>query len=137
MGNHFLHDFGSEFTVDLEWQLMESLTWKTRLYGYSTYKRTELEWENTIVGKEVKMKKLLVILSLFMVFMFGYGNTLDVNVEKGSKVPNFELKDFRAQKVKSRKFFNSSKPTLFVVAAEWCPDCHEELPAVQKFYDEK
>lgn len=46
-GNHFLHDFGSEFTVDLEWQLMESLTWKTRLYGYSTYKRTELEWENT------------------------------------------------------------------------------------------
>ncbi len=46
-GNHFLHDFGSEFTVDLEWQLMESFTWKTRLYGYSTYKRTELEWENT------------------------------------------------------------------------------------------
>ena len=46
-GNHFLHDFGSEFTVDLEWQLMESLTWNTRLYGYSTYKRTELEWENT------------------------------------------------------------------------------------------
>ena len=46
-GNHFLHDFGSEFTIDLEWQLMESLTWKTRLYGYSTYKRTELEWENT------------------------------------------------------------------------------------------
>ena len=46
-GNHFLHDFGSEFTVDLEWKLMEALTWKTRLYGYSTYKRTELEWENT------------------------------------------------------------------------------------------
>ena len=87
-----------------------------------------IEQNTLIVGKEVKMKKLLVILSLFMVFMFGYGNTLDVNVEKGSKVPNFELKDFRAQKVKSRKFFNSSKPTLFVVAAEWCPDCHEELP---------
>ena len=46
-GRHFLHDFGSEFTVDLEWNLMEMLTWKTRLYGYSTYKRTELEWENT------------------------------------------------------------------------------------------
>ena len=96
----------------------------------------KIEQNTLIVGKEVKMKKLLVILSLFMVFMFGYGNTLDINVEKGSKVPNFELKDFRAQKVKSRKFFNSSKPTLFVVAAEWCPDCHEELPAVQKFYDE-
>ena len=46
-GRHFLHDFGSEFTIDLEWKMMESLTWKTRLYGYSTYKRTELEWENT------------------------------------------------------------------------------------------
>ena len=46
-GEHFLHDFGSEFTVDLEWKLLELLTWKTRLYGYSTYKRTELEWENT------------------------------------------------------------------------------------------
>ena len=82
------------------------------------------------------MKKLLVILSLFMVFMFGYGNTLDINVEKGSKVPNFELKDFKAQKVKSRKFFNNGKPTLFIVAAEWCPDCQAELPEVQKFYDE-
>ena len=46
-GRHFLHDFGSEFTVDLEWKLLEQLSWKTRLYGYSTYKRSELEWENT------------------------------------------------------------------------------------------
>ena len=45
--NHFLHDYGSEFTVDLEWKIMEMLTWKTRLYGYTTYKRAELEWENT------------------------------------------------------------------------------------------
>lgn len=44
---HVLHDFGSEFTIDLEWKLMESLTWKTRLYGYTTYHRAELEWENT------------------------------------------------------------------------------------------
>lgn len=44
---HVKHDYGSEFTVDLEWQLMEALTWKTRLYGYTTYKRAELEWENT------------------------------------------------------------------------------------------
>ena len=82
------------------------------------------------------MKKLLVILSLLMMTMFGYGKPLNVNVEKGSKVPNFELKDFKGKKVKSRKFFNSNKPTLFVVAAEWCPDCHAELPEVQKFYDE-
>ena len=46
--NHFLHDFGSEFTVDLEWKIMDMLSWKTRLYGYTTYKRAELEWENTL-----------------------------------------------------------------------------------------
>lgn len=47
-GKHFLHDFGSEFTIDLTWQIMEQLSWKTRLYGYTTYERSELEWENTI-----------------------------------------------------------------------------------------
>ena len=46
-GKHTKHDIGSEFTVDLEWKLMDALTWKTRLYGYTTYKRAELEWENT------------------------------------------------------------------------------------------
>ena len=106
---------------------------------YNKFKNSQ----NTLtVGKEVRMKKLLVILTLFIISIFGiisilgYGKTLDVNVEKGSKVPNFELKDFEAQKVKSRKFFNNGKPTLFIVAAEWCPDCQAELPEVQKFYDE-
>lgn len=44
----FLNDFGSEFTVDLMWTLMEDFTWRTRLYGYTTYERAELEWENTL-----------------------------------------------------------------------------------------
>lgn len=46
-GKHTLHDFGSESTADLTWQILDNLKWKTRLYGYTTYKRTELEWENT------------------------------------------------------------------------------------------
>jgi AhpC/TSA family. len=29
----------------------------------------------------------------------------------------------------------NGKKTLFIVAAEWCPHCKEELPEVQKFYD--
>ena len=45
-----LNDFGSEFTVDLSWTLMEDLTWRTRLYGYTTYERVELEW-----GKHVRL----------------------------------------------------------------------------------
>lgn len=50
-GHHVLNDFGSEFTIDLTWQLMEMLQWKTRLYGYTSYERAELEWENTFVFK--------------------------------------------------------------------------------------
>ena len=46
-GQHGLLDYGSEFTVDFTWQMAENLRWKTRLYGYTTYERAELEWENT------------------------------------------------------------------------------------------
>ena len=46
-GKHTLNDYGSEFTADITWQLLDNLKWKTRLYGYTTYERSELEWENT------------------------------------------------------------------------------------------
>ncbi len=47
-GKHALHDFGSEFTVDLTWKFSDMMNWKTRLFGYTTYRRAELEWENTL-----------------------------------------------------------------------------------------
>lgn len=47
-GRHTLHDLGSEFTVDLLWKFSEMMSWQTRLYAYTTYKRAELEWENTL-----------------------------------------------------------------------------------------
>ena len=49
--SHTLHDFGSEFTVDLMWKMSEMMSWQTRLYGYTTYRRSEIEWENTITFK--------------------------------------------------------------------------------------
>ena len=84
------------------------------------------------------MKKLLVIISMFMVFLIGYGKdkVLDVNMEVGAKIPSFELRDFNGKYTKSNKIFNNKKPTLLVFAAEWCPYCRMELPDVQKFYDE-
>jgi len=48
-GRHTLHDFGSQLTADLTWQLTNILKWKTRLSAYSAYERTEFEWENTFV----------------------------------------------------------------------------------------
>lgn len=47
-GHHTMNDFGSECTFDLTWIITDMIKWKTRLYGYTTYKRTEVEWENTI-----------------------------------------------------------------------------------------
>ena len=47
-GKHGMTDYGSECTFDLTWQIAENIKWKTRLWGYTTYKRAEIEWENTI-----------------------------------------------------------------------------------------
>ena len=47
-GEHGMTDYGSECTFDLTWQVMDNLKWKTRLWGYTTYKRAEIEWENTL-----------------------------------------------------------------------------------------
>ena len=53
------------------------------------------------------MRKLLIIVSMFMTFLIGYGKPLQINVEKGAKIPNFELKDFNRVSTKSRKIFNN------------------------------
>ena len=84
------------------------------------------------------MKKVLLIISMFMVFMIGYGKgkALDVNMEAGAKIPSFQLRDFSGKYTNSRKIFNNGKPTLLVLEAEWCPYCRSELPDVQKFYEE-
>ena len=31
----------------MNWKFSDNIRWKTRLYGYTTYERAELEWENT------------------------------------------------------------------------------------------
>jgi hypothetical protein len=44
---HVLHDFGPNFTVDLKWAIAENISYQTRMYGFSSFKRVEWEWENT------------------------------------------------------------------------------------------
>ena len=84
------------------------------------------------------MKRILLIVSMFMIFMIGYGKgkPLDVNMENGSKIPSFQLRDFNGKYTNSKKIFNNGKPTLLIFAAEWCPHCRSELPNIQKFYEE-
>lgn len=47
-GKRTMYDFGSECTVDLTWTLSDLIKWKTRLYGFTSYERAEVEWENTL-----------------------------------------------------------------------------------------
>ena len=44
---HSLLDIGSQVTASLEWKLNDVVTWKSRIYGFTSYKRFEFEWENT------------------------------------------------------------------------------------------
>lgn len=47
-GNRTLKDYGSQLTTSLTWQITDQIKWVTRLYGYTTYEKSLLEWENTI-----------------------------------------------------------------------------------------
>ena len=46
-GKHHLTDLGSQITTSLEWKISDILTWKTRLYAFTSFHRAEMEWENT------------------------------------------------------------------------------------------
>ena len=42
-----LTDLGSQYTVDVVWTIAENIKWKSRMFGFTSYKRVEFEWENT------------------------------------------------------------------------------------------
>lgn len=46
--HHTLEDFGSQLTTNLTWNISNQIRWQTRLYWYTTYQKTLIEWENTI-----------------------------------------------------------------------------------------
>ena len=70
---HSLTDFGSQLTASLEWKLNETVTWKTRVYGFTSYHRTELEWENTFALRVSKY----ITANLFLFPRFDDANNRD------------------------------------------------------------
>ena len=46
-GKHSLVDFGAQVTADVTWKINDVVSWKSRLYAFTSYKRAEIEWENT------------------------------------------------------------------------------------------
>ena len=70
---HHKTDFGSQFTASLTWVVNDVLTWKTRLYGFTSYHRAEMEWENTFTLKVSKF----ISANLFLFPRFDDSNKRD------------------------------------------------------------
>ena len=47
-GHHTNLDYGSSATINTTWTPIKNVTWKARLYAFTDYSRTTIEWENTI-----------------------------------------------------------------------------------------
>ena len=71
--DHHLTDYGSQVTASLEWKLNNIVTWKSRLYGFTSYKRAELEWENTFALRVSKY----ISANLFLFPRFDDSNNYD------------------------------------------------------------
>ena len=55
-GKHSKLEFASHMTADLTWKMNNVVTWKTRLYAFTSYKRAQIEWENTF---ELRVSKYI------------------------------------------------------------------------------
>ena len=75
-GKHSLLDFGSQVTADLEWKISEVLKWKSRFYAFTSYKRTEIEWENTFALQVSKY----ISANLFLYPRFDDAGSRDVDL---------------------------------------------------------
>ena len=72
-GKRYKLDPGSQLTADLTWKLSETVTWKSRLWGFTSYHRAEVEWENTF---QLKVSKYISA-NIFLYPRFDDGNAYD------------------------------------------------------------
>ena len=72
-GKHHLSDFGSQVTASLEWKFNDVVTWKSRFYGFTSYHRAQIEWENTFALRVSKY----ISANLFLYPRFDDSNNWD------------------------------------------------------------
>jgi hypothetical protein len=70
---HHLLDFGPNVTADLQWKLSETVLWKSRFYAFTSFKRAQIEWENTF---QLKVSKYITA-NIFLYPRFDDANTYD------------------------------------------------------------
>lgn len=85
-GKHSKFDYGSTFQVDFNWKFSDNVNWRTRLYGYTTYHRMDLQWENTL---NLKISKILTA------SVYVYPRFDDSSISrKDEKLGYFQLKEY-------------------------------------------
>ena len=55
-GKHSMVEFGPNMTADIVWKFNDVITWKSRFYAFTSFKRAEVEWENTF---ELRVSKYI------------------------------------------------------------------------------
>ena len=55
-GKHSMLEFGPLMTANIVWKFNDVITWKSRLYAFTSFKRAEVEWENTF---ELRVSKYI------------------------------------------------------------------------------
>ena len=66
-------NFASQFTAELKWNIIDQISWKTRLFALGTYRQTKVELENQF---ELKVTKYISA-NLFVYPRFDDGNARD------------------------------------------------------------
>ena len=46
-GHHAKWDYGSNVTVNYKWNIVNNVSWSGRIYYFTDYTKTQIEWENT------------------------------------------------------------------------------------------
>lgn len=47
-GKHSVLEFGSNITTTFKWDIWKDIQWNGRIYYFTDYEKTQIEWENTI-----------------------------------------------------------------------------------------
>lgn len=85
-GRHSKCNYGSTLTFNGKWVITDNIIWNTRLYGFTSYKFTDVQWENTF---NLKISKL-ISMSIYV-----YPRFEDSNIKrKDESLGYFQLKEY-------------------------------------------
>jgi cytochrome c biogenesis protein CcmG, thiol:disulfide interchange protein DsbE len=89
---------------------------------------------------EFMMKKIIGVMCVMIIILIGIFITFkekprSVGVNIGDAAPDFELQTIDGQSVKLSDY--KGKKVILNFWATWCPPCKEEMPKLEKYYDQK